>query len=339
MTEKQTMDARTRLTRTAYLIGVVGEGPLGHVTFRPNGRVTSWFTWAQYRFSLDAEGRLSFRTPLGKVTAVLSPGADGGYVPHRGTAFYLQPLFSLGPPPASDLPPVFVNTVPKSGTYLVARALENIGYRNSGLHAMDEYFHDNRGVDEAEIHWAPETREQTLPAHVVAALLAPGEFAVGHVGTRNRMQGIERAGVRLVNVLREPRSLLLSMFVFKAARVKPTPADRIWQGMEGLDAFKAFLLVNPVADWMAHTRVVAENYRFLRYEDLRRGEVARAAVGRKLSKRLPAGLKAALGTKTSTYIPGDRSALEAFVQDPDVIAYLEAQDVISCSETFWPQDA
>lgn len=332
------MNARTRLTRTIYLFGSTTNGPYGLMTFSPRGWVTTRRNPAEMRWRMDEEGRLTFLSYALRQTSVLSPGPDGGYNPLKGHSHYLHPVFSLDQPPYGGVSrPVFVNTLPKSGTYLVARALEYIGFTNTGLHVADDFLHDNRGIPEAEIHWEPQTREVAVPARAVARIMRRGEFAVGHLEMPDQMSQVSRAGVRLVNIIREPRAMLLSMFHFKNMKVKPTPEARLWQSMDGLDAFKAFLAASPVRGWMGQLEAIAENFSYLRFEDVIAGKVSARAAGLYLSRRLPAAIQAVRGTSTSTLVERDRSEKADFTQDPAVRTYLEEIGAMDLSRRYWPE--
>ena len=325
--------------RSAYWFGAVDQGVLGAMSFAPTGKVMGRVHPNEDRYKITPEGELTFLSRQGQVTSVLRfVPQTGGFVPQQGYPHFLQPIFALNPAqPVRGRPPVFVNTVPKAGTYLMARALENAGFTNQGLHVMDGFFHDNRGVAEDDIHWDPSARQRNCPAGVVAGLLQGGEFVVGHCDVPGAIAEIAQTGVTLVHLIREPRDMLASMFAFKTAKVKPQPADRLWQSMEGPAAFKAFLLSHPVAQWVAQTHLMAGQPGVLRFEDLKAGQIARKAMGYRLSRQVEKGLKEAIGTTTATYIPADRGAVRAYADDPDVVTYLEETGVMELSRKFWPE--
>ncbi len=327
-----------RLTRTVYLFGSSVNGPYGNMTFGADGRVKSRRETNEHSYRLSKDGLLSFLTPSGQISSVLAAGPNNSFVPLSGRPHYLHPVLELGSPPApSSLAPVFLNTVPKAGTYLLARALEHIGYTNAGLHVMDEFLHDNRGVPEQEIHWDPSSREVVVSSHAVATVLRPGEFVVGHVDTPQKLQDIKKTGITFLNVIREPRSQLLSMFVFLQKKVKPTPAASLWQSMEGIDAFKGFLLSSPIRQWVDQSLIMAGNHRFLRYEDVLAAKPNPRGLTLSLSRKLPKAIAAVKGEKTSTYIRDDRRAVSDFVKAPEVLAMLEALGAMDLSRKYWPE--
>lgn len=335
------MTPRERLVRTVWLFGSVKKGPYGAMTFAPNGDVTTRHEPNEHKWALSADAsRLMLLNTVGEVTCELAPGPVGGWLPVGGFfQHFLHPMLALGPPPqgARKLPPVFINTVPKAGTYLMARAFEQVGYGNTHLHVMDNYLHDNRGVPENEIHWEPDLRKVVVPAEGVAALLRAGEFAVGHVEALKTILAIEAAGVRVINIAREPRAQLLSMFVFLRQKVKPTPDAALWQSMEGLDAFKAFLGSSHIRRWIGQTRVMVEHGPLLRFEDLRAGEVSADVVGRAMARKLSKGLAASLGQQTSTLLARDPGETAGFTDDPAVVRFLDDLGAMELSRRYWPE--
>lgn len=332
------MVTEAELTRTIYVFGSVKNGPYGYMTFSPRGLVTSRYEPNEHKYTFDGEV-LTFFSTSGAQTSQLKVSPDGrSFDPYKGDAHYLHPMLTLDPPQGKSLSkPIFVNTLPKAGTYLMERALTNIGYRSLGLHVLDGNIHDNRGVPEDEIHWDPASRAVPVTAWSTSGLLRNGEFAVGHLEDRDQIYSFVHQRVKLLSVIREPRSMLMSHFVFSQKRVKPDRAAGLWQSMEGVEAFKGFLLSHPVEAWMRQLDTIASEFKYLRYEDLRAGKLDRKAVGTTLHARLQGGLKQALGQKTATFMEGKRDGAHAFFDDPAVKAYLDAYGVNDLSRQYWPE--
>ena len=329
---------RDRLTRTVYLFGSAENGPYGLTTFHASGRIHTRYNPAEYRYRICGDHKVELISSTSKVTSALTEEPDGVLFANKGHPHYLRPVFKL-PPPARRLrrSPVFINTVPKSGTYLMALALQKMGYTNSELHVSDNSLHDNRGVPESSIHWNPAAREVPVPAHAVASLLQPGEFCVGHLNSEDRMRAVMRSNVHLVNLLREPCSQLVSMYIFQKKKVQPTAEVALWHDMPPEIGFPAFLLSSPVQRWLEQMIIIRDNFRFLRLEDVRAGVVPRLT-WRRLG--LPANtgnaVTAALGQPTSTYLPGDRAEIIAAARTPKVQTYLEEIGVMAISREIWP---
>tara|TARA_R110002049_G_scaffold12202_3_gene54954 strand:- start:743 stop:1774 length:1032 start_codon:yes stop_codon:yes gene_type:complete len=325
--------------RTTYWFGSTTHGVMGPMTFAPSGYVIGRSHPSEYRYKISPQGDLSFISRQNEVTSVVRYVPEiGQFVPQQGYPHFLIPILTLDPDAkTASRPSVFVNTVPKSGTYLLARALEIAGFVNQRLHVMDEFFHDNRGIDDDAIHWDPQCRQVNCSAAAVASLLRGGEYVVGHCDQPTTLTNLAKTDVIVVNLIREPRDMLASMFTFKQAKVKPQPSDRLWQSLDGIAAFKAFLLCHPVQQWIAQTYLLAEQPHVLRFEDIRAGRVDRKAIGFRFSRELEKSLKNAIGQKTATYVPGDRSAIRAYMDDPDIMNYLTDTGVMALSHRFWPE--
>lgn len=326
------------LCRRVWSFGSLVHGPYGEMTFAADGRVTTRQHPAEHRYRLD--GRvLAFLDGSGTVTSRLGYDAgSGAFGPLDGARHVLRPLLDLGPVEGRGRgPAVFVNTVPKAGTYLMYGALEQAGLRPLDLHVMDRFLHDNRGVAMEDIHFDPASREHPVGAAAIANVMAPREFVVGHLGEAATLRAVAGAGVQLVNVIREPRSMLLSFHAFRRAKVKPTAQDALWQSLDGIEGFKAFLLAQPIDRWLAQIEVLATFGPMLRHEDLLAGEVRQEAVGRALHGRLLRALPTVLGAQSATYLEGRRDAAHPWLADPDVAAFLEATGVTALSRRFWPE--
>lgn len=326
------------LTRTAYWCGPIGRSVAGPVSFAPDGRVTGRDDPAMVRYRLGEDGDLTLLSQADEETAVLQPIAGGGFGPRRGAAHFLHPIVSLdaAPVPARPLPRVFINTSPKAGTYLLARALEIAGFTNDHLHVMDDFFDDNRGVPAEDIHWQPGLRRQACPARVAASLIRPGTFMVGHLYTAQAIQSVAAEGVTVLNVVRDPRTQIVSMHAFKKAKVKPSPADQIWQSMTGLDAFKAFLISQPLRLWVRQTRQMLKQDNVLQFDALKRGEFSCNAFDQTLNQQITAALQQALGSRTSTYLPRTDDPTSGYLNDPAVTAYLTETGVLKLARKHWP---
>ena len=332
--------------RTVYLFGALGQAPYGYMTFAPGGQVTTYDNPAERRWSFR-EGVLTFRARLGRATSTLvQDPATGVFVPGDLGQHTLTPVLGLGPAPDAPrgLPPVLVNTVAKAGTYLVAEALARVGYRAVDLHLSSRFLHDNRGADPDTIHWDPDSRRVPCDAAAAAALLRPGEFAVAHIDQLDqlrRIAGLRRlTGLRMLNVVRHPASQMVSMYHFKRTRVKPQPRDLVWQAMPpGMDRFRAFAMTHPIDYWLQFSAQITDNFRYLRFEDLRAGRAPSAGAGRTLSKLLTTGLKTAVGAKTSTLSDGTGVRERIDLEDPAIRAWLEAEGVFAYADPIWPEQA
>ncbi len=92
----------------------------------------------------------------------------------EGRICFQKPLENL-----SNRPPLFVITLPKSGTYLLESMLRKLSYQNAGFHAGDTLT-DSRALDFNKFS------DQTITYYKVSSyiqthLVQPGQFVVGHL--------------------------------------------------------------------------------------------------------------------------------------------------------------
>lgn len=89
--------------------------------------------------------------------------------------------------------PIFVNSIPKSGTYLLAAILEEMGFSFTQWHVFGDFCDDYSRLPMSEARSHPERCRIRRPIERTIASLLPGQVAVGHVPfterTRSALQG------------------------------------------------------------------------------------------------------------------------------------------------------
>lgn len=108
--------------------------------------------------------------------------------------------------------PVFVTSVPKAGTYLTAEVLRRLGVCPTELHVDQEQVSDYRHRDPKKGLFDCHV---TVPVEATLRLVAPGQFAVGHLPPDDRCRSA-LAGFRVVVVCREFRQAVVSLARFLA---------------------------------------------------------------------------------------------------------------------------
>jgi hypothetical protein len=178
------------VSRTVYRFGCVDEGHFGHVVLGPFDDVRCYVHPNESRYVLE-NGLLRFISATGlESSRLIWHEAANAFLSPEPPGLYLLPVLSLSKPdPCERLGRIVVNTIPKAGTYLVDRVFRNIGYRSTKIHLSSHFLDDNRLHHEDDIHRAPHTRRRNCPASAFAELLAPGEYAVGHIADQNQLKG------------------------------------------------------------------------------------------------------------------------------------------------------
>jgi len=108
------------------------------------------------------------------------------------------------------LAPWVVVTIPKSGTYLTAAYLKELGLIDSGVHLDDIGFSDYRNRTILEMVENYREFRKIYPLRKSIKLLREGQFAVGHIGF-NDQTVTELAKSNIIFVTREIRTVMVSM--------------------------------------------------------------------------------------------------------------------------------
>lgn len=221
---------------------------------------------------------------------------------------------------------VFVCSLPKSGTYLLAELLTELGSLPTGLHLNVGGLSDYRAATPAEQRGNPERFGVPVPLDISARLVAPGQFAVGHL---ERSASVKAAlgPSRIAFALRDVRDGLVSFMRYAAdtRRYKhlmgpwveaADPRDRMTGFMDV--AGKVYLdMCRPMVGWLRDPDALTVRFEALCGD---RGEAEQAELVRGLAALLdrpvPNGdplalLRAVFGRPTKTW-SGKRTDRSAY---------------------------
>lgn len=255
------------------------------------------------------------------------------WLPYRGLS---APLFILSDGRLSfktehreDRPRVLVNSIPKSGTYLLAAMLNKMDYIGIDVHLWDTGFADFRwkAIPEMVHQYSQFTRVLPLPSTV--ALTLPGQFAVGHISWTPDNAATLRDFRKIIAVRDMRHALISNMRWFEnEGRGLGHPTD--WKAIPDrrermrafLEYFGAELLhwAESIAGWTE-----AEDTLLVRFEVLLgdHGTEAQHALLRELAEQLSleldsqdfdALLATTLNTPTKTW-SGSRTCLDDYWSD------------------------
>ncbi len=310
---------RLGVDTTVYAFGSPCDNFYGRLVFRADGTIAGYSHPNERRWRLE-DGALVFLNDAGEPASRLRADGDAGC--WLGTSnnskwpLILAPVIKLdrSRPPAVDLPPVLINSIPKSGTYYLEAAFAELGWKPTRLHlGSGGALHDFRGLADEEIHVAPSRQRLNCPAELLAAILQPGDLLVGHIDANRDIEAFRSSGVFGISLVRDLRNALASLYRFKLSVVAPIDTgDRAWRQAHEADRFISFLAFHASRD-VEFTKAVTEAIRNerdacrVRFEDIVSG-LAGAEFGDRLerlqsglSARLESALKARLRTKTPTY--------------------------------------
>lgn len=322
-----------RISRIVFRLGSPSDVFYGFLTLRPDGTVFGYDHPNERRWMLENEDLLLL-SESGVVTSRYSALADNTVWigTHEGRLFPMALLPVIDFPPRrsrTDAPALVINTIPKSGTHLLQEFLGRIGWQGTSILITGESrLDDLRGAH----------RDHTLGAR---GLICPSDVAVGALqrsqillthSTNPRLRAAARsAGVSMVNVVRNLRDVLVSLFrqhrTEEIVHIAPSGGIR---SAEEKQAFLRFLAWADTRDILT-IRGVAEGIvgdthsPLLRFEEVHTGQLGASfmawlqAVQPIQQERLVAEMNAAKQTDTLTRIPG-RARWEEY-WNPDIELY------------------
>lgn len=282
----------------------------GHLVLDRSGIVRGYAHANEHHFTIEGE-ELVFRAadnrPTSRFRIPADAGALLGHVENSRYPLHLVPVIQLEPPavPRPRAAGVFINSIPKSGTYFAEAAFSLAGFPALRLHlnGITGEIIDWRDIADEDVHRL-ENRAIKLPPSLLAPLLGGGSI-VGHVAHTPLIDCFEREGVLVVHLVRNLRDQMLSNY-------RALTEKRIAVG-----AFESFCLQQPLADGLRMfyayhhgrcsarpefdlTRRIVEMLSclpqaiVLRYEDFSRGVIP-ADVAARLDDAIP-GLASELRT-------------------------------------------
>lgn len=313
------------LSSSVFSFGSPCNGQYGHMVLQPDGSIYGYAHENERRWSREGDD-LCFHHQAGHVTSRFRQSGDRvflGHVENRFWPLYLVPALTLEKPEdAPDLPPIFINSIPKSGTYFLEAALARIGYKPTRLHLSGhDTVDDYRNMADQDIHVDPERTRLNLPVTLVTALMQRGQIMVGHIEHAHVIEEMKRQGILVIHAVRDLRAVLYSLYRFKLDKVKPVDdMDRYWRSLGGEARLTGFIQYWHGRD-LDHIRQMADmivtnfSAEALRYDDCCKGVVSGSAAAYLdaaapgLSASLSEALRQAVGHDNPTW-SGDHPSWE-----------------------------
>lgn len=295
-------------------------GVYGNMVFKRDGSIAGYKHPNEASWRCTSPSRIELVSASGEVTSKLDYVAEGFWrgVKHE-TNFPLLLVSALSHDQGGSARPIIVNSIPKSGTYFLSKALSMCGFPESGLHLLDgNIVDDYRGLPIEEWHRSPEKCRLVLPIESVVAI-AGGLTTVAHVSDDAVLNRLEAQGAFIFHLKRDLRDVVVSLYRFKKSRVAATNcADEAWRTLHEPFGFLSFLIhfsseILSFCDFASLPSMQTA----VRFEDIERGvlngeyeeNLDRLKLG--LYDELCASLKCTAGVKTSTW-SGGRSNWETY---------------------------
>jgi hypothetical protein len=220
---------------------------------------------------------------------------------------------------------VILLTLPKAGTYLLARMMENLGLVDLEVHLSETSLGDYRGLSVEQKIARARLVNRAISLHVAAGKIQPGQFAVGHIPCSDLARDALSSFARIL-CIRELRHALASYMRFELKRIEADPdwlpATRAWaSAADNTGRLHGFLLasgksylasVRGIHGWASEPGVLV-----CRFEDLLGDhgpaiqESVAGSVASQLGMKAQTGIRAlrrAAGQPTLTF-SGQRTAL------------------------------
>ena len=171
----------------------------------------------------------------------------------------------LGPIPD----PVFVCTIPKSGTYMYAELLTKMGLIPTNLHISTWGCSDLRFASKKMARTAPEELLRSSPIDLLLDSIQQGQFAVGHL-PYNEFCAKLLGRFKIVFTYRDLRDTLISFMRYMAKNGLGTARSDGWGNWpEGAAKFERYLelhgeeffkMILPMKGWLELPNVFALEY-------------------------------------------------------------------------------
>jgi hypothetical protein len=170
--------------------------------------------------------------------------------------------------------PVFLTTIPKAGTYMMAKMLPRFGVADCGVHVLKHGVVDHRFAPERLRRHYPAALNRGIELAESLRLIAPGQFAFGHVGLANAEVRASFADFKVVMMYRNLREVCVSLVRFlREIRKDSTAVHKTALFLEDLPSLIAWDLDHEgpyrligfrhLCAWRQEPNVLA-----LRYEDV-----------------------------------------------------------------------
>lgn len=126
--------------------------------------------------------------------------------------------------------PLFILTLPKSGTYLMAAFLQEVGLVDTEVHIANHNMQDNRAADSKVLRTTPGKFMRPVTIEHSLPLVCAGQFSYGHIPFSNDANYRLKRFLKIITY-RELRDIIFSCVRYYDRRIKSggfpsTPVDR-----------------------------------------------------------------------------------------------------------------
>jgi len=206
-----------------FEFGSCANGKYSNLVFQSDGVIKNSLSCNEYKWIIKESENYS-------ELIILSSPESGERItskfkiPHKGNLIsvlesdrptesphYLRQRFNYANCNFKNRPSIFINSIPKSGTYFIKTILQDLGYHWSGLHLGDDCIDDYRSCSKEMVHLYPTAfRHYNLPPSLISSLFSGNQVSVGHIFNINEMHKMVDSGIQVFNLVRNIRDILIS---------------------------------------------------------------------------------------------------------------------------------
>jgi hypothetical protein len=306
---------------TSCNVSKQGGGHYGYLVLKKDGTVYGYKHSNENTWKFDEAGNLNFISKDNEVTSQFKYFEDKnsyiGSIRDGKQLLYLLPVISF--PENNNLkgvqkPSIFVNTVPKSGTYLLNSALKNAGYKSSDIMLIGRTIvSDLRNISEENYFKQPKKTTLKLPCELTIPLFNKNVIT-GHIEYMSILDEMRKNNMFVLTLVRDLRNVLLSLFKFKKDVFELQEEEKIWATFAGKELFEKFIEFYHDKD-LEHIRNIVKMTLFdpkkiiIHYENCVRGFIPNDVTGKlnewspDLGNQLAKSFLNTVNKKTATLSP------------------------------------
>jgi hypothetical protein len=294
-----------------------GGGHFGYLVLKSDHTVYGYKHDNEHTWKFNEQNKLCFISKKNEVTSqfdyIDEHNCYIGRIKDYKESIYLLPALSCpeNNTPRVREPSIFVNTVPKSGTYLLELALKKTGYRSSNIMLIgSNIVSDLRGILEADFFKNPQKTTLHIPCEVTLPIFNKNVIT-GHIEYENILKRMRSNNVHVVTLVRDLRNVLLSLYKFKKNVFHLNVIEKKWTTYTGNEIFKKFIEFYYDKDLehihnIVNTTLLDENKVLMHYENCIKGYIPHEINsklnnwGKNLGECLSENLIKACDAKTAT---------------------------------------
>ena len=286
---------------TPHNVSRGGGGHFGYLVLKKDFTIHGYKHNNEDSWNFNEKGELCFFSKTKEITSrfhyVDKENCYIGNIEGCKQSVYLLPVISCPENNSTaemQAPSVFINTVPKSGTYLLEGVFKKIGYKPTNIMLIGRNIvSDLRNIPEQNFFKQPWKTTLKFPHNIMTPLFN-NNVITGHIEYLNLLDEMRENNIHVITLVRDLRDVLLSLYKFKRDTFDTREGEGNWKLFSEPERFKKFTDYYHDKD-LEHIRGIVTTTLFdprkvlLHYEDCVKGVIP------KREKKILETWKAGLG--------------------------------------------